>query len=84
MGGFKKSNKSSSDASQDQTNRPKSSFSAFSKSQETSFNNALEDQFKQAFDLKRNSRGCGLGYDANLDPENKTFFIDKQSKSKKF
>lgn len=83
MGGFKKSNNKDG-SSLNQTSQPRSSFGAMSRSQESSLNKALEDQFQRAFDLKRTSRGRGLGYDGNLDPENKTFFIDKQPKSMKF
>jgi len=80
MGGFKKSSNLESSTS---SSRPKTLFGAMSKSQETSLNNDLEDQYQRAFDFSRKSRGRGLGYDPDLDPENKTFFIDKESKSTK-
>ena len=81
MGGSKQSNKSSSEPST--ANRATTTFSAMSKTQEKSYNRALEGQYQRAFDFTRTSRGRGLGYDPNLDPENKIFFIDKGSKSTK-
>lgn len=76
MGGFKKSSKPEADQTSSQ---PSKTFGAMSKRRETDLNNALEEQYKRAFDFTRSSRGRGLGYDPNLDPDNKTFFIDKQS-----
>lgn len=81
MGGFKKSSKPESQQSSGQPSNKL--FGVMSKRRETQYNQALEEQYQRAFDFTRSSRGRGLGYDPNVDPDNKTFFIDKQPKSTK-
>lgn len=74
MGAFKNPSTQGSGA-----DNPSSIRQCMTRGTEESLTERLQQQYETAMDSSRKRRGRGLGYNPDVDPANKLFYIDKSA-----